>query len=243
MSLALAQAESNRRTRAATNCDIFSGPSTKLRDVADAYWRHRRFPLDSERMKLMKKIMILAGTALTVASAATFAQTAAPRFDRNADVTRQQVIERADQRFARLDVNNDGRATAEEARQAHQQRRAERAGRMFERFDLNSDGSITRAEFDQAHATRAEHRGAHGAEAGEHGRRGMRHGRHGMRGMHGDHSAAMFGEQGFVTREQMREQALARFDRLDANRDGTLTAEERRQARQQRMQDRHSQAD
>ena len=40
----------------------------------------------------------------------------------------------------------------------------------------------------------------------------------------------MFGEQGFVTREQMREQALARFDRLDANRDGTLTAAERQQA-------------
>ena len=37
----------------------------------------------------------------------------------------------------------------------------------------------------------------------------------------------MFGEQGFVTREQIRERALARFDRLDANRDGTLTAAER----------------
>ena len=43
----------------------------------------------------------------------------------------------------------------------------------------------------------------------------------------------MFGEQGFVTREQMRERALARFDRADANHDGTLTAAERQQAREQ----------
>ena len=175
----------------------------------------------------MKKFTILGGAVLIAVAGAAIAQQATTRPDRNADVTRQQTIERADQRFARLDVNNDGRATAEEAQQAHQQHRAERAGRMFERFDLNSDGSITRAEFDQAHAQRAEH----GAEAGEH------------RGMRGDHRAAMFGEQGFVTREQMRERALARFDRLDANRDGTLTAEERRQARQQRMQERRSQAD
>ena len=31
----------------------------------------------------------------------------------------------------------------------------------------------------------------------------------------------------------MRERALARFDRLDANRDGTLTAAERQQGHQQ----------
>jgi hypothetical protein len=55
--------------------------------------------------------------------------------------------------------------------------------------------------------------------------------------MRGGHEA-MFGEQGYVTLEQMRARALERFDRADANRDGTLTAEERRQARQQRIQER-----
>jgi hypothetical protein len=44
----------------------------------------------------------------------------------------------------------------------------------------------------------------------------------------------MFGEQGFVTREQMRERALARFDRADADHNGTLTAAERHAAREQR---------
>jgi hypothetical protein len=42
--------------------------------------------------------------------------------------------------------------------------------------------------------------------------------------------ARMFGDQGFVTLEQMRARALERFDRADANHDGTLTAAERQAA-------------
>ena len=180
----------------------------------------------------MNKLTIFGGAALVALAGAAIAQDEArPRFDRNADVTRQQVIEHVDRRFARLDLDNDGRATVEEARQAHQQRRAEHAGRMFDRMDANDDGSVSRAEFDQARAERAERR----AGAGEH--RGMRHGRRGMHGMRGGHGA-MFGEQGFITLEQMRARALERFDRADANRDGTLTADERRQAREQRRQER-----
>lgn len=177
----------------------------------------------------MNKFTILGGAgliAVVAAAGVATAQEAAARPDRNADVTRQQVIERADERFARIDLNNDGRATAEEARQAHEQRRAERAGRMFDRIDVDHDGNVSRAEFDQVRGQRAERR------AGDGGGHGRRHGRRGMHGMRGGH-AAMFGEQGFVTRDQMRERAVERFDRLDANRDGTLTAEERRQGRAQ----------
>ena len=182
----------------------------------------------------MKTFTILAGTALLASAGAVLAQPAVgPRADRDADVTRQQVIERADERFARLDLNNDGRATREEAQQAAQQRREQAAGRHFERLDANRDGSISRAEFDQARSTRSERReqrAGHGPHAGMRGMRGMRHGGPGMRG------ERMFGEQGFITREQMRERALARFDRADANRDGTLTAAERQQAREQRRE-------
>lgn len=196
----------------------------------------------------MKKLTILAGTAvLAVAAGAAFAvQPAdAPRFDRNADITRQQVIERTDQRFARLDVNHDGRATREEGRQAAQQHRAEAAGRMFDRLDLNHDGSITRAEFDQARAQRQQQRAERGGERGPRmGMRGNRGGpRMGMRrmgpggpggpGMRGARPGGFYGEQGFVTLEQMRAQALERFDRADANHDGTLTAAERQQSRDQ----------
>ena len=199
----------------------------------------------------MKKITILAGTAALAVAAgvAIAAQPAdAPRFDRNADVTRQQVVERADQRFARLDVNNDGRATPEEARQAMQQRREQGAGRMFERMDLNHDGSISRAEFDQARGQMREHRcerrAQHGERMGMRGMHGPRRGGPGGPGARGEGAQRLFGEQGFVTREQMRERALARFDRIDANHDGTLTAAERRQAREQmreRRQERRGQ--
>jgi hypothetical protein len=44
----------------------------------------------------------------------------------------------------------------------------------------------------------------------------------------------MFGEAGFITAEQFRARALARFDRADANRDGTLTVAERQAQREQR---------
>ena len=60
------------------------------------------------------------------------------------------------------------------------------------------------------------------------------HGGPGMGGMRGMRGQRMFGEQGFVTREQFRERALARFDRADANHDGTVTVAERRAMRGQR---------
>jgi Ca2+-binding EF-hand superfamily protein len=178
----------------------------------------------------MTPIRIFAAAALFAAAAAASAQPGdMSRHDRDGEVTRQQAIEHADQRFARLDLDHDGRATAEEARQAFAQRREERVGRAFERLDADRDGSLSRAEFEQGRERRAEHRAERGPR---HGLRGRRHGGPGR------HAERMFGEQGFVTREQMRERALARFDRLDLDRDGTLTAAERRQARDQFRQHR-----
>ena len=187
----------------------------------------------------MNKISILAGTALLAIAGVALAQGGpGERPDRNADVTRQQVIERTDAHFARLDANNDGRFTPEEMRAAGERRRTERQTRMFDRMDLDHNGAITREEMTQAHAQMGEHRG----EGMRHGRGGMRHrGPHGPEGAggpggpggegHGMRGEQMFGTQGFITREQMRERALARFDQADANHDGTLTAAERQAAR------------
>jgi Ca2+-binding EF-hand superfamily protein len=197
----------------------------------------------------MNKLSFFAGAALLAMAGAAAAQGPGrgPRPDRNADVTRAQVIERSDQAFARLDANNDGRFTPEEARARGEQRREQRMARMFDRLDANHDGSITREEMAQAHANRGGP-GGPGAEGGRRGpggpgmrHRGMRHGGPGgpggpgMRGMRGQR---MFGEQGFVTREQFRERALARFDRADANHDGTVTAAERQAMRGQWRQGR-----
>jgi hypothetical protein len=62
---------------------------------------------------------------------------------------------------------------------------------------------------------------------------GMRRFRHGGPGMGMRMGARMFGETGFVTAEQFRARALERFDRADANHDGTLTVDERRAQRGQ----------
>ena len=188
----------------------------------------------------MKTFSLLAATALVAAAGAALAQPPAgarpDRPDRDADVTRQQVIDRVGERFARLDANNDGRFTPDEARAMHEQRRERMANRMFERLDANRDGNVSRAEFDRARAERAERRAERMANREGGPRMGMRmhrRGGHGMRGMRGMRAMRMFGEQGFVTREQMQERALARFDRLDADDNGVVTAAERRQAREQ----------
>lgn len=185
----------------------------------------------------MTKTALIVGAALIAVAGAAWAQTSeTPRPDRNADMTRQQVVERVDQRFARLDVNRDGRFTPEEAGQLREQRQTARADRMFARLDLNRDGSITREEMSQARAQRVEQRAARRAERAETGE--QRRGHRGMGRRGGHHRFAMrgermFGEQGFITAEQMRERALDRFDRMDADRNGTVTAAERQQARQQ----------
>lgn len=191
----------------------------------------------------MNKLTLFAGAALLTMAGAAVAQGPGPgrgpRPDRNADITRAQVIERTDRAFARLDANNDGRFTPDEARARGEQRRAERMTRMFDRLDADHDGSITREEMAQAHASRRGGPGAEGPRRGP-GGPGMRHRGPGMgmgmgmRGMRGMRGQRMFGEQGFVTREQFRERALARFDRADANHDGTVTVAERRAMRGQR---------
>lgn len=201
----------------------------------------------------MKTLTIMGGAALLALAVAVSAQPPAgprgPRPDRDADITRQQVIERTDQMFARLDANRDGRFTPEEGRAQREQRRTQRAERMFDRLDLDHNGSITREEMAQAraqhHARRGERdEGARGPGM-RHRRMGMRHGGPGgpggpgMGGMRGGRGAALFGEQGFVTREQFRERALTRFDRVDADRNGIVTAAERRTAREQRRERMH----
>lgn len=97
--------------------------------------------------------------------------------------------------------------TREQARQM--------ADMMFQRFDANGDGILTRAEADQA--------------AGQFG--GRRRGG-GVQQMIGQ----AFGDAQSLTLAQFEARALARFDTQDLNHDGTVTAAERQQAREQRAQ-------
>ncbi len=189
---------------------------------------------------MMKTRWIFAGAALAAITGTAIAQNVSDRPhrpDRNADVTRQQVIDRTQERFARFDLDRDGRATAAEFRSVMEQRRAERGERAFARLDRNNDGNISRAEWDQSRAERR----ARVEQARSERSGGMRRNR-AMRGgeMRG---GRMFGEDGQVTLAQMQERALARFDRMDANRDGVVTAEERREAWRARRDARREQRD
>lgn len=187
------------------------------------------------------KFSLIAG-ALIATTGVALAQPA-PGARGQAEVTRDQAVQRAEQRFARLDANRDGRLTVEEARQNLQTRMArraerrtarragrggERAGQAFERFDANRDGQISREEFQQRRAQRAERVG----------QRGVR----GMRGQRGGPRLAqrMFGDDGVITLDEFRSRAIQRFDRLDANRDGRVTVAERREMRQRLREERRS---
>lgn len=203
----------------------------------------------------MNKLMILSGAALIGLAGAALAQPPGPGPDqgprRGADLTRAQVVQRSDAAFARLDANHDGRFTQEEAQALGQQRRAQMQARMFERLDADHNGQISREEFAQGRAPGRRGPGGPGmrgpggpgdARMMADGRpddpppggpgmgRGFRHGGPGMQMRMG---ARLFGDAGFVTAEQFRARALARFDRADANHDGTLTAAERQAQRGQ----------
>lgn len=158
---------------------------------------------------------LLAGAALLAVAGSALAQQPGQRGPA-ADLTRDQAVARADQHFQRMDANRDGRVTVQEAQQARQAFRAERQGRLFDRLDANRDGSLSRAEF----SARGQRRG--GGRGPQHGERRVQR---------------MFGADGVVTREEFRARALQRFERLDANRDGTVTMAERREVRQRMRQE------
>ncbi len=189
----------------------------------------------------MNKLMILSGVALLGLAGGALAQPTGDAPRRGAATTRAEVIQRSDAAFARLDADRDGRFTREEAQARGQQRREQLRSRMFERLDADNNGQISREEFAQARRGRGMRGPGPMAGAGPEGPRGpgMRGGlRHGP-GMRMGMGSRLFGEAGFITAEQFRARALERFDRADANRDGTLTAEERRARRGERGRHRH----
>ena len=112
-------------------------------------------------------------------------------------------------------------AQAPQERSQRDQTRTEakqRADLMFSRFDVNKDGTVTKAE---AQAETAQYE----ASRGDDGRGAARMARMIDRA---------FGVSTSMTLAQFEAQALARFDAMDLNRDGTVSAAERAQLRAQR---------
>ena len=95
----------------------------------------------------------------------------------------------------------------------------QRADMMFQMMDTNKDGTVTRAEAQQALAQFEAMRGG-----------GDNRGTARIQRM----IDLAFGSGQSITLQQFEAQALARFDAMDLNHDGVVTAAERQQARDMR---------
>lgn len=187
-------------------------------------------------MRITRPTSLIALAIATLGTGVAIAQTPPPRPDRTAPTTRAEAQSRAEAMFARMDVNRDGRLTPEDRAAGETARHSE----TFASVDTNSDGNISRAEWDAHHATGHGAGGRHGGPGGDEmaqGGRGEGRGMRGRRGGRGGRGGDMMMRRADTNNDQAVDRAefvasaLQRFDRGDANRDGTLTAAERDAAR------------
>jgi Ca2+-binding EF-hand superfamily protein len=217
----------------------------------------------------MKEFLI--GSAAIVLAGAAFAQAPmaepapAPHAAAHAPgaehvQTRDQVVAKVREHFARLDTNRDGALTQAEAdagqammKQRIVQKLGERGDRKlkmqhrdptaaFDRLDADKNGSISRDEFAKGHEMRIERRvERRGGDAGAPGApRAMKMHRMGGMGM-GGHMFAMAdaNKDGRVTLQEATDAAVRHFDMADANRDGRITPDERMQMHRQMREQHH----
>ncbi|BAV64684.1 EF-hand domain-containing protein [Sphingobium cloacae] len=152
--------------------------------------------------------------------------------NKDGNLTKAEMTASLEARFAKMDVNKDGKLTKEDRELRRQQRQEAR----FAQLDTDKNGQISKAEFTAGHDRRA---GA-GKPDGQDGRHwgGRHHRGFGKDMVDGRGQGA---GDGTITREQFVARGLERFDRLDANKDGTVTAEEMKaghQAMRKAWQDR-----
>jgi Ca2+-binding EF-hand superfamily protein len=192
----------------------------------------------------MRKIVTLslAAAALVGAGGVAYAQADQAPAVARAPLTRTDVEQRSAEAFARMDANRDGVLDRAD-RDAHRQERfarldanddgeldpADREARRkaaFDRLDADRSGGISFEEFSALREQRQEPR----AE-----RRGPRLGMRG-RGGPGMARAADTNRDGTITQAEFASAALARFDRIDVDKDGTISDNERPARRMMRRE-------
>lgn len=141
--------------------------------------------------------------------------------DKDGKISKAEMTAAAEARFARMDVDKDGQLTPKD----RDLKRAQRLDARFAALDADHNGQISKAEFTAAHQARADKRAERGGPDGR--RFGGRH----HRGPGGFGPMAGAGKDGVVTKAQFLAAATERFDRLDANKDGFVTADEMKAAR------------
>jgi Ca2+-binding EF-hand superfamily protein len=133
----------------------------------------------------------------------------------------QRMDRRGDATFARFDANKDGKVTRAEAEAVFAAHKGARKNakaaptwdKLASRLDTDKDGTISNAEFEAGHAKFAERV----AESGS------------KRGLAGNMFAtADSNKDGKVSLTEATAASTAHFDKVDANKDGTLTRDEMR---------------
>ena len=212
----------------------------------------------------MKKFLIgsalaaLAGAAMAQAPAAPTPAPMAQQHRMMADrvQTRDEVVAKVREHFAKMDTNRDGFIAQDEMqamRGQHGERMGKRGGRdgqrmamrqgpmgdpgaMFDRLDANRDGMISRDEFAKGREMRVEKRvvmNGDGAPRAE-GKRGQRMQRMGGGKMGGGMmdgrmmKMADANNDGRVSLQEAQDSAVRHFDMMDTNRDGRITPDERK---------------
>ncbi|HEY0628627.1 MAG TPA: EF-hand domain-containing protein [Sphingomicrobium sp.] len=203
----------------------------------------------------MKKLMIAAGALL--AGTAALAQTAPiaqptpatpiVRPMQDNVMTRAEAVALAREHFGRIDADRDGSITTAEAIQVHSKLRGDRKAHRierrlkrdpneaFERLDADKNGAISREEFAKGREDRLERRIVMREERKDRKAAGEPHARpfRMHRGGFGDRMIVLAdgNQDGRITLAEAEALALQHFDKMDSNKDGQVTREERRSGR------------
>ena len=171
---------------------------------------------------MFKFFSLSLATATLLAGTAAIAQPASGQPVPDRSLTRADAEARAVQAFERFDVNRDGVLSPED--------REAQARARFDAVDADGNGQLSFAETTAARESRKGARAERRAERPQ--ARGTMMAMRPMAGMRGAMRGMM--ADGPVSQADFTAAALARFDAADANRDGTITADERRSQRAER---------
>ena len=156
---------------------------------------------------LRPTILIASLVALAASPAIAQSQSSTPD-------TRAEVIKALNARFAKIDVSGDGSISAAELQTVEAQviaRQKTELGqaveRSFAKLDTNKDGRLTVAEYHAAAPAITARPADNAAEM--------------VKLLDADKNGKLSGDE-------FKRRTLAIFDRLDANKDGTVTVEERK---------------
>ena len=167
----------------------------------------------------MSRFPVLIASVIGLAAASSASAQSAPPTAQSAETiptTRAEVIKLLDARFARIDANADGGLTPAELQtieaQVIEAQKAEIASavqRAFAKLDTNKDGRLSLEEYGAA-APKIDARPAENAAEL-------------VRLLDTD-------KNGKISGDEFKRRTLAGFDKLDTNKDGTVTPTERSKA-------------